>query len=173
MKRAFLKHIKSLEEADLVKELQKLYTKFPEVKKFYEMELSPSTDKVVEQYKLKIKKVYFKPNSLGRGKSSISRKVITDFKKIAIHQSDLVELWVYRTEMMAAYTMKRSYVKEAFSNSFIISYETTCRLVAKERLETQFAPRCKEIINTIQDYGWGLPEELEYIYKQYFGGFEV
>jgi hypothetical protein len=172
MKREFTKFIKTLDEDSLAKELQKLYNKFPEIKKYYQMELSPTTDKVVNEYKVKLRKEYFRPTSLGRGKSSVSRKLIAGFKKIAIHQSDVIELWVYRTELMAEYTMKRNYIKEAFSNSLVSSYETSCKLIVKERLEIQFAPRCKTIIDTIQDYGWGLPEELEYIYKQYFRNLE-
>lgn len=171
MKREFTKYLKTLDEKALVVELQKLYSKFPMVKKYYEVELSPNTDKIVDEYKVKIKKEYFRGNSLGRARSSISRKLIAEFKKIAIHQSDVIELWLYRTEMMAAYTMKRSYIKEAFHNSFVRSYEATCEFITKEKLESQFEPRCYEIVKTVEDYGWGSFDELEYIYEQHFGKF--
>lgn len=171
MKRAFLKYIKNLDEAELVKEIQKLYTKFPAVKKFYEMELSPTTDKVVAEYKSKIKKEYFKPSgNFGRGKSSVSRKLITEFKKITIHQSDLIELWVYRTEMMAKYVVERNYYSENFYKSVASSFETCCKLITKEKMAREFEPRCHDIIERVYDF-WGLPEELEYIYEQYFGKF--
>ena len=168
MKRIFIKFINTLDERDLAKELQKLYTKFPEVKKYYEMELSPTTDKVVEQYKAKIKKGYFKPNGFGRAKSSVSRKVIAEFKKIAIHQSDVVELWVYRTELMAKYVVERDYYSETFAGSLISSFETCCRMIIKERLEFEFEPRCKEIVILTQEL-WGLPDELQRVYEAYFG----
>jgi hypothetical protein len=168
MKRIFIKFINTLDERDLAKELQKLYTKFPEVKKYYEMELSPTTDKVVEQYKAKIKKGYFKPNGFGRAKSSVSRKVIAEFKKIAIHQSDVVELWVYRTELMAKYVVERDYYSETFTGSLISSFETCCKMIIKERLESEFEPRCKEIVILTQEL-WGLPDELQRVYEAYFG----
>lgn len=169
MKRIFIKFINTLDEQDLAKELQKLYTKFPEVKKYYEMELSPTTDKVVEQYKAKIKKGYFKPNgNFGRAKSSVSRKVIAEFKKIAIHQSDVVELWVYRTELMAKYVVERDYYSETFAGSLISSFETCCKMIVKERLESEFEPRCKEIVVLTHEL-WGLPDELQRIYEEYFG----
>lgn len=171
MKREFIKYINALDEEDLVKELQKLYTKFPTIKKYYAMELSPSTDKIVAQYKTKIKKVYFKPNGgFGRAKSSVSRKIIAEFKRVAIHQSDVIELWVYRTEMMTKYVVGRNYYSETFFKSIAISYETTCKLIAKEKMETEFEPRCHEIIDSVSDF-WGLPEELQWIYEQYFGNF--
>ena len=168
MKRIFIKFINTLDERDLAKELQKLYTKFPEVKKYYEMELSPTTDKVVEQYKAKIKKGYFKPNGFGRAKSSVSRKVIAEFKKIAIHHSDVVELWVYRTELMAKYVVERDYYSETFAGSLISSFETCCKMIIKERLESEFEPRCKEIVILTQEL-WGLPDELQRVYEAYFG----
>lgn len=171
MKRAFLKYIKNLDEAELVKELQKLYGKFPEIKKFYEMELSPSTDKVVAEYKAKIKKEYFKPSGkFGRGKSSVSRKLIAEFKKITIYESDVIELWVYRTEMMMKYIVDRDYYSESFHKSTTISFETCCKLIIKEKMETEFEPRCHEMIMLVDDF-WSLPKELEYIYEQYFGKF--
>lgn len=171
MKRAFIKYLKSLDEKELYKELMKLYTKFPEIKKYYEMELSPNTDKIVAQYKTKIKKVYFKPNgNFGRAKSSVSRKVITDFKKIAIYKSDVIELWLYRTEMMTKYLVDRNYYSETFYKSLATSFETTCKLIAKEKMETEFEARCHGIVLATSGF-WGLSEELQWIYEQYFGKF--
>lgn len=170
MKRAFIKYIKTLDEKELAKELQKLYTKFPNVKKYYEMELSPNTDKIVAEYKAKIKKEYFRPKSFGRARSSVSRKLITEFKKIAIYESDVIDLWVFRTEMMAAYVVKRNYYNEAFYNSLIGSFETCCKLIVKEKLEKQFEPRCYEIVESVANF-WGLSDELEDVYEAFFGKF--
>ena len=172
MKRAVIKYLKSLDEKELYQELMKLYTKFPAVKEYYAMELSPNTDKIVAQYKAKIKKVYFKPNgNFGRAKSSLSRKVITAFKKIAIHESDVIELWLYRTEMMTKYLVDRNYYSETFYKSLATSFETTCQLISKEKMETAFKTRCHDIVNAVSGF-WGLSEELQWIYEQYFGKFE-
>jgi hypothetical protein len=171
MKREFIKYLKTLDEQGLAKELQKLYTKFPTIKKYYEMELSPTTDKIVGQYKEKLKKEYFKPNgNFGRAKSGISRKIIMEFKKIAIHQSDMVELWVYRTELMAKYVVDRDYYSDTFAGSLISSFETCCKMIVKEKLETEYEPRCKEIVILTHEL-WGLPDELERVYEEYFGEF--
>jgi hypothetical protein len=171
MKRDFIKYIKTLDEKGLAAELQKLYSKFPKIKKYYEMELSPTTDKIVGEYKVKIKKEYFRPTSLGKARSGVSRQLISEFKKIAIYESDVIELWVYRTEMMAAHVAKRSYIKEALYNSLVSSYETTCKLIVKEKLEAEFEPRCRTVINTVYNYGWGLPDRLKEVYEAYFGKF--
>lgn len=172
MKREFTKYIKSLDEKERYEELMKLYTKFPEIKKYYEMELSPNTDKIVNQYKAKIKKEYFKPSgNYGRAKSGVTRKLINEFKKISIYPSDVIELWVFRTEMMVKYVVQRNYYSETFFKSVATSFETSCKLIVKEKMETNFQNRCYKIVEVSNDF-WGLSEEIQWIYEQYFGEFK-
>lgn len=56
MQQQFTKHIKSLSKEELIKELQMLYTKFAPIKKYYEMELSANPQRVLADFKAKIKK---------------------------------------------------------------------------------------------------------------------
>lgn len=172
MKAAFTKFIKSLDEKGLYNELQRLYTKIPEVKKFYEMELSPNTDKIVAEAKAKLKKEYHPARGFGKARSSVSRKIVLDFKKIAIHQSDVIDLWLYRTEMMAQYTLDYGDMDEPFYNSLIAGFEAGCKLIEKEKLEKAFERRCHEIIDAIYGkVGWGLDYDLITVYEDYLGEF--
>ena len=172
MKRDFIKYIKTLDEKGLAAELQKLYSKFPKIKKYYEMELSPNTDKVVAEYKVKIKKEYFRTNgNFGSAKSGVTRKLIAEFKKISIYENDVIELWVYRTELMVKYLIDRNYYNETFYGSLISSYETTCKLIVKEKLEMDFEPRCYQMVETIKGFSWSLSDELQRVYEVYFGEF--
>ena len=81
MKREFTKYIKSLDKTGLYKELQKLYSKIPEVAKYYEMDLSPNTDKIVAEYKKKLKNEYFPTRGYGKARNGISRRIVLNFKK--------------------------------------------------------------------------------------------
>lgn len=172
MKKEFTKYLKSLNEAELYAELMKLYTKFPVVKQFYAMELSPNTNKIVEQYRTKIRKIYFKPSGgFGHGSSGDSRNIISNFKKIAIYQSDVIDLWLYRTEMMAEYLVRLGYYNESYFKSVATSFETACKLIVKEKLEMQFEYRCRKIVESLTNC-WGLSSEVKWIYERYFGKIE-
>ncbi len=170
MKKEFTKYLKSLDEKGLYKELQKLYAKIPAVKKYYEMELSPNTDKIVAEYKKKLKKEYFPTRGYGQGRNSMSRKIVLDFKKIAVHPIDVIELWLYRTEMMVQFTMSYGDIDEAFYNSMATGFEAACKLMEKEKLQKHFEDRCHDIIYPLGEIGWGAYDELRYLYEQY-GGF--
>jgi len=114
MKKELNKYLSSLSEKELIKEVKKLYDKFGDVKKYYEMELGDNSEKILAEYKAKIKKEYFPTRGYGRARNSVSRKVVLDFKKIAIHQKDVVELLLYRVEMMLKFTNAYGDIDEPF-----------------------------------------------------------
>lgn len=98
------KYLKDLSRPELEKEVKKLYSKFKEVKKYYEMEFCEDTTEILNEYKDKIKQEYFPKRGFGKARNSVSKKVISDFKKISIFQKDVIELLLYRVEMMIEFT---------------------------------------------------------------------
>ena len=135
MKREFNKYLKSLDKDGLTKELKKLYDKFDLVRKYYEIELSQNSDDVLKEYKLKLKKEYFPARGYGSARSGASRKIISEFKKVSVHQSDVVELLLYRTEMMLEYTLAYGDIDMAFYNSLCSSFSQACKIITKEVLQ--------------------------------------
>ena len=170
MKREFNKYLKSLSEKELIKELQKLYTKFEPVRKYYQLELSDNTEAIVKEFKAKIKKEYFPPRGYGQARSSVSRKVITEFKKISIHPKDVVELLFYRSEMMLEFSLSYGDMEEAYYNSIYSSFKEACKLIAKEKLEQYYLQYCREFIVRSDQVGWGLSYDLAYLFREHFGG---
>ena len=55
-KKDLSKYLKQSSKSDLEKEVKKLYDKFSEVKKYYEMEFTEDTTKIVKEYKKKFQK---------------------------------------------------------------------------------------------------------------------
>jgi len=169
MKKEFTKYIKSLDEKGLYKELQKLYKKIPDVAKYYEVELSPNTDKIVAQYKKQLKNEYFPSRGYGKARNGISRRIVLNFKKISVHSADLIDLWLYRTEMMIKFTMAYGDIDEAFYNSLAIGFEAACKLIQQEQLEKHYAIYCKELIAPLYEIGWGVYDDCYTDYRNYFG----
>mgnify|MGYP001127043026 CR=1 FL=1 len=94
------RYLKDLGKKELENEVKKLYSKFKDVKKYYELELSQDTTAVLNEFKEKIKQEYFPKRGFGRASNQASRKVVSDFKKISIFNKDIIELLLYRTDMM-------------------------------------------------------------------------
>lgn len=168
MKREFNKYLKTLSQKELIKELQTLYSKFESVKKYYQLELSGDSTVVVKEYKERIRKEYFPNRGYGAARSSVSRKVISDFKKISVHPKDIVELLLYRTEMMLEYTIAYGDIDEAFYNSLETSYEQACKLIQSEKLQMEYKVYCQELVGKANNFGWGVYDGLEYSFEKCF-----
>lgn len=136
--------------------MKKLYDKFDNVKKYYELELSDNSDKILLEYKKKIKKEYFPPRGYGKGRSSISRKVILDFKKISVHKKDEAELWLYRVEVMLEYTLQYGDIDESYYLTLENSFVDACEIIGKEKLKKYFNEYCLELISKASNFGWGV-----------------
>jgi len=169
MKRELNKYLSSLSEKELIKEVKKLYDKFPDVKKYYEMELGDNSEKILAEYKAKIEKEYFPKRGYGQARSSVSRKVVSNFKRISVHQKDVIELQLYRTEMMIKFTDTYGDIDEAFYNSLESSFAQACELIEEEKLIPYFKDYCKDLIGKTEDFGWGVPYTLSEIYDEYIG----
>ena len=165
-KRELSKYLKQSSKTELEKEVKKLYDKFSVVKEYYEMEFTADTTKIIKEYKKKLYKIYFTSRGApGKGSSNASSKVITNFKKIAVFQKDVIELLLYRVETMLDYAGYGD-LNEAFYNSLTRSFDEACQLIANERLEEAFKNDCERLMNDAYSIGWGVYGAMEYSYSQ-------
>ncbi len=162
------KYLKELTRTELEKEVKKLYSKFRDVKKYYELELSQDTSKVLEEFKGRIEKEYFPNRGFGRASNKESRKVITEFKKISIFQKDVIELLLYRVEMMVEFTKAYGDIDEPFYNSLESSYGEACKLIVSEDLEKEYKETCRQLMDETYHLGGGLDDKIMYIYDRFF-----
>lgn len=169
MKKELNKYLNSLTEKELIKEVKKLYDKFPDVKKYYQMELGDNSEKILAEYKARIEKEYFPKRGEGNGKSSVSRKVVTDFKKIAIHQKDVAELMLYRTEMMLRYANYCGGIEEPRYSSLMGSFADACEIIGDEQLTSYFKVHCEELLKYAFGFRKQVYDSLSGIYLRYTG----
>ncbi|MEM1120629.1 MAG: DUF6155 family protein [Bacteroidota bacterium] len=168
-KRELSKYLKQATKAELEKEIKKLYDKFKDVKQYYELEFTNDTTEIVNKHKAAIKKEYFPSRGYGKARNGVSRKVITDFKKIAIFQKDVIDLLLYRVEMMLEYTNTYGDIDEAFYNSLERSFDEACRLIQQEKLEKEYRIYCEELIDQTNNFGWGVYDAMQYSFEHYLG----
>ena len=169
-KKDFTKYLNNLSKDELIKELEKLYGKFKNVKDFYSMELAEDTTGILNKYKEALKKEYF-PNTkfgIGAARASVARKIISDFTKIKVYDIDLIELMLFRVELCVEFTKQFGDINEQFYTSTENAFETVVKLIVKNKLEEGFKERCKNLIHETEDFGWGFYDTLSGIYNQYF-----
>ena len=137
MKRDFNKYLVHLQEEELRAELQQLYGRFAILREYYAMELT-DPKKVIDKYKAGMRKGFFPTRGRGKRGRSVSTKLIKQFAKISIHPKDLVELHLYRAELMTDYIAARRIDSEPFHDSTVKSFEQACTLAEREVLLDYF-----------------------------------
>src|SRR4051812_16007777 len=91
-------YLATLSREELIKEVEKLFQKFPLVQQYYTMNLGEDNPYLLEEYKRKIEKVFF-PGFGIDPKMSEANKLITAFSKIAVHIADVIDLMLYKAEL--------------------------------------------------------------------------
>lgn len=162
------RYLKELSRVGLENEIKKLYSKFGEVKKYYELELSQDASKVLNEFKDRIKKEYFPSRGYGRASNKESKKVITEFKNISIFQKDVIELILYRVETMIEFTKTYGDIDEPFYNSLESSFNEACKLIKDEKLEKEYRGECRRLMAETYYFGWGLYDGFKYSYDNNF-----
>lgn len=168
MQKELNKYLNSLSEKELKQEIKKLNKKLDSVKKYYQLELGHNSEQVLAEFKKKLKKEYFPSRGYGRASSREAQKIIAEFKKISVHQKDLISLMLYRTEMMLDFTLEYGDIDESFYNSLILSFEKVCKLISKEVLQPYFKESCQELISKTYPIGWGVSTEMKIYFNQCF-----
>jgi hypothetical protein len=158
------KYLDKKSKKQLVSEICRLSNKIPMVKEYYSNLLGKS-DEVLEKFKRLIKQEYFPSKGFGDARAGIIRKIISDFKKIAKSNTDLIELLVYHVEQGVKYTNEFGDIDERFYSSIERSFESALILIKKEKLFEEYQERCFKIFKDTDGIGWGFHDclgELHY-----------
>ena len=135
MKRDFLRLLKELDEDELREELRMLYERFPVLREYYQLELSEHTGKVVDKYKKAVRKSFFtgRRRMSKRGRSA-SNRIIKDFTAVSIHARDLVDLHLYRVDVMIEAIRHYRVESEPFHDSTVKSFRKALEMAEREAL---------------------------------------
>lgn len=162
------KFLIELSKEDLIKEFEKLYKKFKEVKTFYDVELSGNTTELLKKAKAIIENQYFPKKGYGFPKASVVKKVIDDFAKVSIYPKDLIELNLFRVQQAIAFTAAYGDIDMAYYTSLGAAFERTIKLIVQHKYQDEYKIFCKELVDKTQDFGWGLHDDLSNSYQTYF-----
>ncbi|TAE41125.1 MAG: hypothetical protein EAZ70_02630 [Runella slithyformis] len=168
-KNTLKKHLETLEKEELIHEVLRLYEKIKAVKDFYEMDLGTDTNAVLNEYKAKIEKQYFPKRGYGNPKASEVRKVISDFKKIAAFEFDVVDLLIFRVEQAVRFTNAYGDIDEQFYTSAENAFDDALKLAKKTASLAHIRDRAFCIVKETENIGWGFHDTLFSTFTEYFG----
>lgn len=146
----FQEHLAKLDREELLSELTTLYKKYPEVSRHYQAELA--TDQfLLEKYKKKIYSAYFPKKGPGKRKHANIRKFISEFKKVAPFELDIIELQLYRVQCATSFFIQKGKQKSAYYDAVLDSFEEALLLIRTNRLTEKYKPEFERLLKIAPD----------------------
>lgn len=148
------KYLKELSKEELIKEVNKLYSKFKFVKDYYAFELGTDNGELLKACKVRIAKLILKTGRNIKPDITSVNKVIREFAKVSVHQANVIDLMLYKVELSVEFLDQWGYSHfTGVENSIANTYPDILNLIRKNRLEKTFTKRCRQVEVKAGNYG--------------------
>lgn len=149
------KFLKELNNEELKEQITDLYSRFKNVKEYYDFSFNPNEDKRINEAKAKIAKEYF-PEGKRRAKKrrSIAKKFILHLQKLEVNPVLIADLMFYNIEIAQAYTAENKIKQEAFYKSMLVSFRNAINYSEKQLISGEFLSRINKIKETAVEQRW-------------------
>lgn len=154
-KRDLKLYMQDLSKEQLQDQISDLYTRFKDVKEYYDFAFKPNENKLIEECKFKISKEYF-PNTKRRAKCrrSVAQNYIRHFKRLGVEPSLIADIMLFNIEIAQTYSEEKELVKEAFCKSMLKSFEEAINYSEENGLTSEFSDRFEKIADECSDQNW-------------------
>lgn len=154
-KRDLKKYLHELDKEQLEEQVVDLYTRFKEVKVFYDFVFNPKEDKLLEECKLKISKEYFPVSSRkAKARRSVAQKYIKHFKQLGVDAVVVADVMLYNIEIAQTYSNGKEIKQEAFYKSMLKSFEEAIEFIQSHYIVQQFDDRLAAIVDEAKTQRW-------------------
>lgn len=147
-KRDLKKYLAALTKEQTDEQLLELYSKFADVKVYYDFVFNPNEEKLSREAKAKISNEYF-PIKGRRPKMrrSIAQKIIKHFLSLGVDAFVIADVMLYNIEIAQEYSSKREIRQPIFYKSMYNSFTQVISFLIEKGILTDFINRV-EVIST-------------------------
>jgi hypothetical protein len=166
----FKKYLQSLSKEEMEAELLNLVKSYKDVKEYFSLKVNPENEEeVFLKYKENIKNQFFTKKFYGNPNFREIRGYYTSFKKISKNIENLLELMMYTVELAMRYLDELGDSEERFYDSTCKIFEDLCKMIIKSNFEEKYIGRCRKIVESSYDKGYGLYDIMSQDFYHYFG----
>ena len=154
-KRDFKRYTHDLNKEQLQDQILELYTRFKEVKEYYDFAFNPKENKLIEECKFKISKEYF-PHTKRKAKCrrSVAQSYIRHFKRLGVEPSLIVDIMLFNIEIAQTYSSEKENIKDAFCKSILKSYDEAINYTSENGLTKEYLTRFEKIADESSNQNW-------------------
>ena len=165
-KTAFTKFINSLNEDELREELDKLYSRYRDIKNYYTMELGEKDDrkKLLDKAKNSIERLYERRKT--RSRLSKVNAILKDISSISIFDHELADVYIHHVECATDHINYYGLRREADANHLASSFRKSVDLILRSQTQEDNVPRLEKCLERLHRF-YALVNELgEYLDSQ-------
>lgn len=153
-KRDLKKYLDTLTKAQMQEQVLDLYTRFKEVKLFYDFAFNPKEDKLLEDAKLKVSKEYNLNVRKAKARRSVAQKLIKHFKKLEVQPDVIADFMLYNLEISQIYSREKRIKQDAFYVSMLNSFREAVAYIQDYNLDGHFKSRLEKIADETYEQRW-------------------
>jgi hypothetical protein len=165
-KRKLNDYLKGLTKRQLEEQVKDLYSRFKDVKTYYDFAFNPKEDKILEECRFKISKEYY---PIGRRKAklrrSVAQKLIKKYRVLEIDAQVIGEIMLFNIEIAQTYCAEKGIKQDTFYVSMLKSFKDALIFIEANGLFKDFEIRIKKIVEEAIDQEWfnwsGFEQELD------------
>lgn len=154
-KRDLKLYLHDLNKEQLQNQITELYSRFKDVKEYYDFAFNPNEKKLVEECKFKISKEYF-PNTKRKAKCrrSVAQNYIRHFKRLGVEPFHIADIMLYNIEIAQTFSSEKENIQDAFCKSMLKSFEEALTYASDNGLLKEFSSRIEKIADECSNQNW-------------------
>lgn len=154
-KRDLQKYLQSLNQEQIAEQFLELYSKFPEVKTYYDFIFRPNEDKLLQNAKIKISAEYF-PLKTKKAKlrRSTAQKIIKHFLLLGVEPHITAEIMLYNITTAQKYSAKKEMRYDSFFKSILNSLEQCITFCISNGILPHFKSEIVAIVGETHKQKW-------------------
>ena len=159
-KNALKKYLQQLDGEALREQLLDLYSRFPEVKTYYDFVFNPQEDKLLREATQKISEEYFPlRRKKAKARRSVAHKYIRHFRTLEVDPTVLAELMAFNLETAQRFESLRN-CPEAFYRSMHNSFREWGNHLVHHGIYPEFRDRAATFVDGVVEADW--PRRQDY-----------
>ncbi len=147
------KYLKELSKEELIKEINKLYSKFKFVKDYYASELGSDKGELLKNCKAKLARLILKSGRDIKPDIASVNKIIREFTSVSVHKTDIIDLMLYKVELCVEFLERWGLEFSGVTRTVSGTYPEILDMIYDNKLEKIFSKRCEEFEAVAGNYG--------------------
>lgn len=167
-KTSLKKQLKSLTKEQLVEVMLELYDARKEAREYMEYYVNPDENKMFEKYSAIIQKEFFPQKGRAKGRTSVCKKAIKDFKSLHPSPRLIAEIGFSLPETIMRYAKtSRFHLRESQENTLLTSFKESLEYMYTNDLLDYFTRRIDELIKKSDTSRCPFREEIKDIKSEF------